>query len=117
MATLTTAPDSFAARIFFDGRGVEVHEPYKGKDGETRHRKYTAWFNSPVEFEIGATGKFAGNFSSKIDNWTNPDGSAKLDFNGNPGQSVVVQINDAVFTPSRPATTAKAAPIIDDTPF
>jgi hypothetical protein len=116
MATLTTAPDSFAARIFFDGKGVEVHEPYKGKDGEIKHRKFTAWFNAPVEFEIGATGEFAGSFSSKIDKWTNPDGSPKLDFEGNPGQSVVVQINDATFTSSKPAPTAKPV-ITDDTPF
>ena len=117
MATLTTAPDSFAARIFFEGKGVEVHEPYKGKDGETKHRKFTAWFNTPVEFQIGATGEFSGNHSTKIDNWTNPDGSPKLDFNGNPGQSVVVQINDAIFTPSKAQATVKPALITDDTPF
>lgn len=117
MATLSTAPDSFASRIFFEGKGVEVHEPYTGKDGETKHRKFTAWFNAPVQFEIGATGEFSGDFSSKIDNWTNPDGSAKLDFNGNPGQSIVVQINNAAFTPSKVQAIAKPVTITDDTPF
>jgi hypothetical protein len=116
MATLTTATDAFVARIFFNGQGVEVHEPYKNRDGETKNRRYTFWFNAPVDFDLGATGTFTGQLSTKIDNWTNPDGSAKLDSQGKPGQSIVVQGNDAEFTPANPAKP-QAAPITDDTPF
>jgi hypothetical protein len=116
MATITTAPDAFAARIFFNGSGVEVHEPFKNRDGETKNRRYTFWFNAPVQFDIGATGTFTGQLSTKIDNWTNPDGTPKLDNEGKPGQSIVVQGNDAEFTPAH-APVAKSAAPIDATPF
>jgi hypothetical protein len=118
MAKLTTEPTAFAARIFFNGQGVEVHEPYKNRDGETKHRRYTFWFTDAVAFDLGATGVFAGDHSTKIDNWTNPDGSPKLDQSGKQGQSVVVQGNNATFTPANPVA-AKTAPTIpvDVTPF
>lgn len=117
MATLTTSPDAFVSRIFFNGKGVEVSEPYKNRDGETKQRKYTFWFIEPVEFDLGATGTFSGQHSTKIDNWTNPDGSPKMDNQGKPGQSIVVQGNDATFTPAYSAAPKAAAPITDDTPF
>jgi hypothetical protein len=116
MATITTTDSAFAARIFFDGKGVEIHEPFKGKDGEIKHRRFTAWFQNPVTFDLGATGVFSGDLSTKIDNWTNPDGTPKLDFEGKPGQSVTVAINNASFTSSKPAAKP-LAPNTDDTPF
>jgi hypothetical protein len=116
MAQLTTEADAFAARIFFNGQGVEVHEPYTNAEGITKHRRYTAWFNAPVQFNIGDVGTFTGRHSTKIDNWTNPDGTPKLDFEGKQGQSVTVQINDAVFTSAVAPRTAPSAPI-DTTPF
>ena len=116
MATLTTAPDAFAARIFFNGQGVEVQEPYKNRDGETKHRRYTFWFTEAVTFDIGATGVFTGDHSTKIDNWTNPDGTPKLDQSGKPGQSIVVQGNNATFTPANPVAKPTVAPV-DTTPF
>lgn len=116
MAFLETEPDAIAARIFFDGKGVEVHEFYKGREGERLTRKFTFWFNDPVQFEIGATGTFRGVESSKVDHWTNQDGTPKLDREGKPGVSVAKQANASTFTPSGPAKTAPA-PITDTTPF
>ena len=116
MAQLTTEPDAFVARIFFNGQGVEIHEPYRNAENELRHRRYTAWFNAPVQFNIGDVGTFVGRHSTKIDNWTNPDGTPKLDNQGKQGQSVIVQINDAVFTPAVAPRPAPSTPI-DTTPF
>ena len=89
-----------ATRLFFQDKGVEVTEFAKGKDGATIQRKYTAWFEAPVSFREGAEGTFSGSLSATIDNWTNPDGSPKLNREGQPGQSVKVSINGTVFTPS-----------------
>jgi len=108
-----------ATRLFFGDKGVEVTEFAKGKDGATITRKYTAWFEAPVDFREGAEGTFSGTLSAVIDNWTNPDGSPKLNRDGVPGQSVKVSINGTVFTPS--GNTAQpvqsAAAIIDEMPF
>ena len=120
------------ARIFFNGKGVSIAEPYKTATGETKSRKYTAWFTSPVDFREGITGTFKGTLSAKIELWTNADGSPKLDNTGKQGQSVTLSINDTVFTANDPfvkkmpeAVGAKVAsgdwfPVMaetDDTPF
>ena len=109
-----------ATRLFFQDKGVEVTEFAKGKDGATITRKYTAWFEAPVSFREGAEGTFSGSLSATIDNWTNPDGSPKLNREGVPGQSVKVSINGTVFTPSgngaKPVSSASA--ILEETmPF
>lgn len=108
-----------ATRLFFGDKGVEVTEFAKGKDGATITRKYTAWFEAPVNFREGADGTFSGTLSAVIDNWTNPDGSPKLNRDGVPGQSVKVSINGTVFTPSAnaPQPVHSAAAIIDEMPF
>jgi hypothetical protein len=106
MAQLTI-PKGLVARIFFGGKGVEVHEPYKTQTGETKSRKFTCWFNEPVAFAEGVYGSFTGTFSAKIDKWTDAEGNPKLDHTGQPGQSVVTSINDTQFTPdNNPTPTA-----------
>lgn len=86
------------ARIFYNGKGVSIAEPYKTATGEVKQRKYTAWFTAPVDFREGVTGTFKGTLSTKIELWQNADGTPKLDNTGKQGQSVTVSINDAVFT-------------------
>ena len=108
-----------ATRLFFQDKGVEVTEFAKGKDGATITRKYTAWFEAPVSFREGAEGTFSGSLSATIDNWTNADGSPKLNRDGVPGQSVKVSINGTMFTPSgnTPQPISSASSIIDEMPF
>jgi hypothetical protein len=110
--------DATVARIFFNGQGVEVTRDYKNRDGERRTRKYTFWFNKPVDFAIGTMGTFRGAISYKIDNWTNADGTPKLKDDGTQGQSIVVQGNDSVFEPKFAPTSKPAnAEPVDVTPF
>lgn len=107
-------------RLFFQDKGVEVVEFAKGKDGATIERKYTAWFENPVNFREGAEGTFSGTLSATIDNWTNPDGSPKLNREGQPGQSVKVSINGTVFTPAgngAPVISSATAPLDESMPF
>lgn len=109
-----------ATRLFFNDKGVEVTEFAKGKDGATITRKYTAWFENPVTFREGADGTFSGTLSATIDNWTNPDGSPKLNREGQPGQSVKVSINGTVFTPAgngAPVISSATALLDESMPF
>lgn len=41
---LTYVKNAKVARVFFDGRGVEVHETFKKQDGTEGVQKITAWF-------------------------------------------------------------------------
>ena len=88
-----------ATRIFYENRGVEVVEFFKTRDGEIAQRKYTAWFDKPVGFDLNAEGVFSGLLSAVIEEWKNPDGTPKMNREGKPGQSVKISINGASFTP------------------
>lgn len=97
MATISVK--GFATKIFWDGKAVTVTEYFQTKNGETAQRLYTAWFEKPVSFEVGAEGVFSGLHSAVIEQWKNLDGSPKLNREGEPGQSVKVSINGASFEP------------------
>jgi hypothetical protein len=86
-----------AERIFFNGCGVDVTEKSMSQSGELVTRRYTAWFNEPVTFPEGTTGKFSGLMSLKIEDWTDKDGEPKLDMSGKPGRSIKVSINNCKF--------------------
>ena len=119
MAKITTDNTAVATRIFYGNKGVEVTEFYKGPEGANFSRKFTAWFNEPVTFEVGATGTFSGYHSVKIEDWKNEDGTPKLDRDGKPGRTANVSINSANFeSAGRPTIviTEPATPI-DEMPF
>lgn len=96
MATISV--NGHVTRIFYEGRGVEVTEFYSGPEGAQFKRTYTAWFESAVDFGVGASGKFSGLLSTKIDEWTDKDGNAVLDDQGNQKRSIKIAINGARFT-------------------
>jgi len=85
-------------RMFFNGLGVEIAEKSTNQKGEIVTKKYTAWFTEPVEFVVGTVGKFSGLLTTKIEDWLEKDGSPKKDFNGNPGRSIRISINNARYT-------------------
>jgi hypothetical protein len=93
MATLTVT--GAIKRIFFDGKGVSIEERYTARNNETKTRTYTAWFNTAPSLQLGDIVTLQGRHGAEIEAWTNQDGSPKLDFNGKPGQSVKVSLNDA----------------------
>ena len=97
MATISVK--GFATKIFWDGKAVTVTEYFQTKNDETAQRTYTAWFEKPVSFDVGAEGIFSGLHSAVIEEWKNPDGSPKMNRDGKPGQSVRVSINGTTFEP------------------
>ena len=110
MASITV--NGTVTRLFFADKGVEVTEYYKSRTGETKGRKYTAWFNDPVGFPVGSTGTFSGTLTTKVDSYV-----SKMD--GETKYIAVVQINDAKFIGSNgtAAATPEVNQVADEMPF
>jgi hypothetical protein len=111
-----------ATRIFWNGRGVEVQEEYtmNGEGGEkvTATRKYTAWFEEAVNFEVNSFGTFEGNLSASMEKWVKDEQPVIDKRTGEQGISVKLAINNAKFEGNmqqRPQPTMTV--ITDQTPF
>lgn len=120
MATISVK--GFATKIFWEGKAVTVTEYFQTKNGETAQRLYTAWFEKPVNFDVGTEGVFSGLHSAVIEEWKNVDGSPKMNREGKPGQSVKVSINGATFEPVSGGASKANVPsdwtaVPDDMPF
>ena len=95
------------SRVFYEGKGLEVSESFKTRAGESITKRYTVWLTQPGIHDVGDEVWVEGLFSAEIDNWTNPDGSPKLNREGQPGQSVKVAINNPSVTPADPVQVIK----------
>lgn len=115
MATLIVT--GMVKRIFFDGKGLAISEPYTAKGNETKHREFTAWFNKAPNVQVGDTVVVEGRHGAVIELWQNADGSAKLDNTGKQGQSVRVSLNDAEITQVLQGSPAPAKLSADEMPF
>jgi hypothetical protein len=111
-----------ATRIFWNGRGVEVSEEFKtiGEGGNKviATRKYTAWFDEAVNFQLNTYGIFEGNLSATIEKWTKDEQPVIDKRTGEQGVSVKLAINGATFTSTieqRPEPTPTS--FTDETPF
>jgi hypothetical protein len=96
------------SRVFYEGKGLEVSEQFQTRAGETVSKLWTVWLNQPGLFDVGQTIQVEGLFSAEIDNWTNQDGTAKLNREGKPGQSIKLTINNPNVTPADPIATIKS---------
>lgn len=104
-------------RVFYEGKGLEVTESFQNRAGETVKRSYTVWLNQPGLFDVGDSVSVKGLFSADIDDWTNPDGSPKLNRDGNPGRSVKVSINNPQVIPQEPSNNSVFEPTHTPAPF
>ncbi len=105
--------NAIVAKIFYGGKAAQINEMFKKQTGETGTRRYTAWFENPVNFSEGSIGTFSGNLSTKIEKWVDEEGNPKLDFSGQQGQSIQININDCQFIPDSaiPAQTQMPAEV------
>lgn len=74
---LTYVKNATAARVFFDGRGVEFHEKFTKQDGTEGVTKFTAWFESAPGISEGQVGNVSGLTGVKARIWTPDDGEAR----------------------------------------
>lgn len=73
---LTYLKNATAARVFYNGLGVEFHEKFQ-VNGEDRVAKYTAWFDADPGIAEGAVGNVSGLTGVKARIWTPEDGEAR----------------------------------------
>lgn len=99
---LTYVKNATAARIFFDGKGVEFHEKFQKSDGTEGVSKYTAWFDSAPGVSEGGIYNVSGLTGVKARIWTPDDGEARA-------------LADIVLNSAR--VEAVDAPVDEDTPF
>lgn len=62
--------ESPVTRIFHEGRGAEVTESWKGRDGADQSRRYTCWFDAPHGLTEGDVVTVVGVLGVKVDEWT-----------------------------------------------
>ena len=76
--------------LVYNNKGVQILETYKGKDGETKVSRYTAWLDAPSNLAIGTKVKARGLLSASLGNYNDKE--------GNPKTAVNLSINFATIT-------------------
>lgn len=106
-------------RIFYENKAAEVTEHYVTKDGEQRSQRYTAWFGTPQNVNMGDVLVVVGDQTVKIKDWVDAEGNPKMDNSGKQGRSVDININNATYTADTPFNTSPltAPPADADAPF
>ena len=61
------------SRVFYNGKGAEVTESFKKRDGSEGTKRYTLWFQSEHGLSEGSTGKFSGLLGVEVDEWTDKE--------------------------------------------
>ena len=106
------------SRVFYNGKGAEVTESFKKRDGSEGTKRYTLWFQSEHGLAEGSTGKFSGMLGVDVDEWTDKENNvrhtAKVSVNGarvEGGRASTQQPQDEPWATNTPA----AAPSAPDT--
>ena len=77
--------DAVIDRVFYDGKGLAVHEEFEKQDGTTGKSYYTVWLDEDEGFEVGDTISGGGRHSAKVSSY-DKDGetrhSADVSING-----------------------------------
>jgi hypothetical protein len=109
-------------RTFYNGKGAEVTESFKKRDGSQGTKRYTLWFSDEHGLSEGTTGKWSGLLGVDVDEWTDKEGNVrhtpKISVNGaradggRAGQSAPVAAPAPADEP-----WASSAPADDSLPF
>lgn len=65
------------SRVFYNGKGAEVTESFKKRDGSEGTKRYTLWFQSEHGLAEGDTGKFSGAVDVAVDEWQDKEGQTR----------------------------------------
>lgn len=84
MAIVSIA-EAVVKRSFYDGKGVEVAEQFKSRDGKDMEKIYSLFFDEPQSFAPGTRVKVSGLLSVKASIWVRDDADdtavAKINLN------------------------------------
>lgn len=107
------------SRVFYNGKGAEVTESFKKRDGSEGTKRYTLWFQNEHGLSEGSTGKFSGLLGVEVDEWTDKENqirhTAKVSVNN-------ARIDTGRGSPQQPSAPADepwsaSASLSSDTPF
>lgn len=65
--------EAVVKRSFYDGKGVEVAEQFKSREGKDMEKKYTLFFDEAQSFATGTKVKVSGLLSVKARIWVRDD--------------------------------------------
>jgi len=102
-------------RTFYSGKGAEVVEAFKKRDGSEGKQRFALWFKEPHGLTEGDSGSWRGSLSVEVDEWTDKEGqirhTAKLSVNGAQSKGSVAQTQPSAATEPEPwATATPSAP-------
>lgn len=120
-----TEVEGTIARTFFNGKGAELVEAFKKRDGSEGSKRWALWFKEPHGLIEGDGGKFRGSHNDEIDEWEK-DGqkrhTIKRSLNDTRQVETTPRSTPAADTWAPPADTGAAAfpapaGFFDETPF
>ena len=65
------------SRTFFEGRGAEVVESFKKRDGTEGHTRWSLFFESEHGLSEGDQVEVSGMHGDKVDEWTDKEGAVR----------------------------------------
>lgn len=74
-------------RTFYQGKGAELTETFKKRDGSEGTKRWAMWFKDSHGLVEGDAGKFRGAHGDEVDEWTDKEGGIR--------HSVKRSLNDA----------------------
>lgn len=90
------------SRTFYNGKGAEVAESFKKRDGSEGTKRYTLWFKHEHGLSEGSTGKFSGLLGVEVDEWQDKEGQTR--------HTAKVSVNSARIDGGRTSTETPPAP-------
>lgn len=75
MAIITV--EGTISRVFYEGKGAEVTESFKKRDGSEGTKRYTLWFREPHGLTEGDQGTWRGTHGVEVDEWVDKEGQTR----------------------------------------
>lgn len=92
-------------RTFYQGKGAELTETFKKRDGSEGTKRWAMWFKDSHGLVEGDAGKFRGAHGDEVDEWTDKEGGIR--------HSVKRSLNDARPIGDGTRAPQQAAPAAD----
>ena len=90
------------SRVFYNGKGAEVTESFKKRDGSEGTKRYTLWFQQEHGLAEGSTGKFSGLLGVEVDEWQDKEGQTR--------HTAKVSVNNARIDTGRGSSQQPSTP-------
>lgn len=116
-------------RTFYQGKGAELTETFKTREGSEGKKVWSMWFKSPHGLAEGDSGKFRGSHADKVDEWEK-DGEKRHTIKRSINNAISIEGGVRSAPAAEPWATAPAADTAaaafpapagfdfpDDTPF